>query len=115
MPVLDLTADSGIIGPEVRMSTQTSGQRLLDVHAVAARLGVIDRWVRYLLKTKRLKGERFGRQWVIRESDVAVFERREEQRKEANERAHTEAGRHTERVIQKVIKATKKKRRPARA
>lgn len=60
-----------------KMKAAASG--ILDVPAAAFRLGNIDRWVRYLLKTKKLKGTRLGRQWVIKEEDLVEYMRERDQ------------------------------------
>jgi excisionase family DNA binding protein len=90
MSALDADAAGGIMEVEARMAnrrTKKAASGFLDVPAVAVRLGCIDRWVRYLLKTGQLNGTRLGRQWVIREEDVADYERRLVEKRKAEEEA----------------------------
>jgi len=50
-----------------------TGTRMIGVPEAAVRMRVTDRRVRFLLEVKRLPGTRLGRQWVIREEDLAAY------------------------------------------
>lgn len=48
--------------------------KLLTAKEVAKRWGVTPQWVRFICSDGRLKAERVGRDWVIDEADVELYE-----------------------------------------
>jgi excisionase family DNA binding protein len=109
MSALDADAAGGIMGPEARMANRRKNKAaasgFLDVPAVAVRLGCIDRWVRFLLKSGELKGTRLGRQWVIKEVDVADYERRLDEKRKAEEEARRLKNREDTRRLKLIARA----------
>lgn len=63
------------------------GERLLDVHEVAARLGLSALTVRTKLREGSLPGVHYGRLWRVREADLDEYVRRIAKAGEADRKA----------------------------
>lgn len=62
----------------------------MTVREVAERLKRNEDLVRRWLRDGRLQGQRFGRDWMVSERDLARFQRSEPQRRERAELRHVE-------------------------